>query len=113
MAESSSEPAERQARYNKKRKLSRDNKTTFGIEISVGREDYDRLGSIKQRWNKVKDALKSKTPKSKTQNADIMEALLDAYENANVMDVEEEHTEPDTRGEIKIKVSVKFTLWQQ
>ena len=42
MAESSSEPAERQARYNKKRKLSRDNKTTFGIEISVGREDYDK-----------------------------------------------------------------------
>ena len=76
MAESSSEPAERQACYNKKRKLSRDNKTTFGIEISVGREDYDRLGSIKQRWNKVKDALKSKTPKSKTLNADIMEALL-------------------------------------
>ena len=47
----------------------------------------------------MKDALKSKTSKSKTQNADIMEALLDAYENANVMDVEEKHTVPDTTGE--------------
>ena len=73
---------DKQALYNNRRKRKREEekKPTYTFEVSVNVGDNQRLESVKYRLKKAKELLGINPKSSKTQNTDLIEALLDAFE---------------------------------
>lgn len=72
----------KQAKHNQKRKLCRDSKR-FTIDVSIpDTDDSSRLENVKKRWYVAKESLCVTRKSSTTQNADVLEALLQAYEDS-------------------------------
>lgn len=75
-------PQYNQTLYNDKRKRKREveKKPSYTFEVCVNVGDNQRLESVKDRLRKAKEFLGITPKSSKTQNADLIEALLDAFE---------------------------------
>ena len=73
---------EQQAQYNENRKQKREASKTsrYLFEISLPDGDDERLTRIKERLRNVKDVMCIDGKMSKTQNADVIESLLIAFE---------------------------------
>lgn len=74
-----SERAAKQARHNEKRKLCRSSKRFIIDILTADTDDSNRFEDIKKRWYAVKESLQVTRKSSTTQNADVLEALLQAY----------------------------------
>ena len=57
-----------------------DGRVQFSLNVEVPRSQKNRLLAIKDRLKMAKDSLKLSKKTSSTQNADLMESLLLAYE---------------------------------
>ena len=52
----------------------------WSLSVEVKREDEDRLHSLRSRWENAKSLLGINRKTSSTQNADLLEKLLDCFE---------------------------------